>query len=107
VPVLVRDAQKLADEIEEARQVNPAWYVAEQPPESVSPWRHHLKKRRLYVERVIGRELARRGRQRAARLLDLGCGDGNHLLWLKRFADDLYGCDYNSVQAGTGSARDD
>jgi SAM-dependent methyltransferase len=105
VPVLVRDAQKLTDEIEEARRVNPAWYVAEQPPESVSPWRHHLKKRRLYVERMIGRELARRGTERAARLLDLGCGDGNHLLWLNRFADDLYGCDYNIVRLARARAR--
>lgn len=105
VPVLVRDAQRLADEIEEARRVNPAWYEAEQPPESVSPWRHHLKKRRLYVERVLGRELARRGRQRAGRLLDLGCGDGNHLLWLKRFAEDLYGCDYNIVRLARARAR--
>ncbi|MGH6681252.1 MAG: hypothetical protein ACREDL_20505, partial [Bradyrhizobium sp.] len=54
VPALVRDSQKLTDAIGEARRVNPAWYVAEQPPETVSPWRHHLKKRRLYVERVIG-----------------------------------------------------
>jgi SAM-dependent methyltransferase len=105
VPVLVRDTQKVTDEIEEARRVNPAWYVAEQPPESVSPWRHHLKKRRLYVERVLGRELARRGRQRAARLLDLGCGDGNHLVWLKRFAEDLFGCDYNIVRLARARAR--
>jgi SAM-dependent methyltransferase len=105
VPVLARDAQTLAGEIEEARRVNPAWYVAEQPPESASPWRHHLKKRRLYVERVLGRELARRGKGRAARLLDLGCGDGNHLVWLSRFAEDLYGCDYNIVRLARSRAR--
>jgi SAM-dependent methyltransferase len=105
VPVLVRDAQGKANQIEEARRVNPAWYVAEQPPESVSPWRHHLKKRRLYVERVLGRELARRGKERAVRLLDLGCGDGNHLLWLERFAEDLYGCDYNIVRLVRARAR--
>jgi SAM-dependent methyltransferase len=105
VPVLVRDIQRLAGEIDEARRVNPAWYMTEQPPESVSPWRHHLKKRRLYVERVLGRELARRGKERAARLLDLGCGDGNHLSWLKRFAQDLYGCDYNIVRLARARAH--
>ena len=105
VPVLVRDAERLAGEIEEARRVNPGWYVAEQPPESVSPWRHHLKKRRLYVERLLGRELARRGKVRAARLLDLGCGDGNHLVWLKRFAEDLYGCDYNIIRLARAGVR--
>lgn len=98
VPVLVRDFQGLATQIDQARTVNPAWYVTEQPPESVSPWRHHLKKRRKYVEAVLSRELARRDKVRAARLLDLGCGDGNHLLWLKRYAEDLYGCDYNIVR---------
>ena len=105
MPVLVRDVQGLATQIYEARRVNPAWYLAEQPPESVSPWRHHLKKRRQFVEGVLGRELARRDKERAARLLDLGCGDGNHLLWLKRFAEDLYGCDYNIVRLARARAR--
>lgn len=105
VPVLARDFQSLVGEIEEARRINPAWYVAEQPSESASPWRHHLKKRRLYVEGVLERELAKRGKNRAARLLDLGCGDGNHLLWLRRFADDLYGCDYNIVRLARARAR--
>jgi SAM-dependent methyltransferase len=105
VPVLARDPQRLAREIEEARLVNPDWYVAQQPPEAASPWRHHLKKRRLYVEGVLARELSRRGKGRAKHLLDLGCGDGNHLVWLKRFAENLYGCDYNIVRLARARAR--
>jgi SAM-dependent methyltransferase len=81
-----------------ARSVNPLWYVEEQPPEEASPWRHHIKKRRQYVERVLHRELTARGTAKAAALLDLGCGDGNHPKWLGRHAQVLYGSDYNALR---------
>lgn len=105
IPVLVRNDAELARQIDEARAVNPAWYEAEQPPEQTSPWRHHLRKRRLYVQAVLKRELARRGVERAARLLDLGCGDGNHLGWLGAFAETVYGCDYNLLRLARARAR--
>lgn len=105
VPVLVLDPSAHAAAIERARQVNPAWYEAEQPPELASPWRHHLKKRRLYVEGVLRRELARRGSHNPRRLLDLGCGDGNNLLWLAPFAGELYGSDFNMVRLARAKAR--
>jgi SAM-dependent methyltransferase len=105
VPVLVRDPSAHAAAIERARQVNPAWYEAEQPPELASPWRHHLKKRRLYVEGVLRRELARRGWRKAPRVLDLGCGDGNNLLWLAGFAKGLYGSDFNMVRLARAKTR--
>ena len=105
VPVLVRDPSAHAAAIERARQINPTWYEAEQPPELASPWRHHLKKRRLYVEGILRRELARRGSRRARRLLDLGCGDGNNLLWLAAFAEELYGSDFNMVRLARAKTR--
>ena len=105
IPLLVADITEHEGAMSEARAVNPAWYRAEQPQEEVSPWRHHLKKRRLYVSSVIRRELAKRGRERATRLLDLGCGDGTNLLWLKDFAESLYGSDYNLVRLTRAHAR--
>jgi SAM-dependent methyltransferase len=105
VPVLVRDPSAHTAAIEQARQVNPAWYEAEQLLELASPWRHHLKKRRLYVESVLQRELARRGWRKAPRVLDLGCGDGNNLLWLAAFAEDLYGSDFNMVRVARAKTR--
>lgn len=98
VPILVRDPMAHEAEIERARSVNPLWYEAEQPAEAVSPWRHHIKKRRLYLEKVLKREFARRNWSRAPVVLDLGCGDGNHLPWLSSYASKLYGSDYNIVR---------
>jgi SAM-dependent methyltransferase len=98
IPVLLRDPQAHNAELESARGVNPLWYEAVQPAEQASPWRHHIKKRRLYLERVLKREFAARAWSRAPAVLDLGCGDGNHLPWLRNFAQTLHGSDYNIVR---------
>ena len=105
IPILARDWHALADEVEAARRVRPNWYEAEQPPEQASPWRHHLRKRREFVQRAIARHLQHRGVARAARLLDLGCGDGNNLVWLTAFAKHAYGSDYNLVRLVRAKAR--
>jgi SAM-dependent methyltransferase len=98
VPLLVRDARHNEEELSAARAVNPAWYVEEQPAEMSSPWRHHIDRRRRYVMATLRRELAARGHEKAAHLLDLGCGDGNHTAWLGDFAENIYGSDYNIVR---------
>lgn len=95
VPILAAGWAALDAELAEARAVNPSWYLAEQPAESVSPWRHHLRKRREYVEQRLRAYLLRRGLAKVPRLLDLGCGDGNNLTWLGRFSEEAYGSDYN------------
>jgi len=105
VAFLVADAGAHGDAIEKARSVNPLWYQDEQPAELVSPWRHHMRKRRLYVQGVIRAELARRGLSRVPRLLDMGCGDGNHLRWLSDFAEATYGSDYNPVRLARARAQ--
>ncbi len=97
------DPARLANEIEEARRVNPGWYQAEQPAEEVSPWRHHIRKRRLYVEGLLRRKVNQGGG--IGRLLDLGCGDGNNLVWLRGYANAIYGCDYNAVRLARARAR--
>ena len=103
VPILVRDPALLSANIDEARRVNPAWYDMEQPPEEASPWRHHLKKRRIYVEGLLRRRTEECGK--ITRLLDLGCGDGNNLAWLRHYAVQVYGCDYNAVRLARARAR--
>ena len=95
IPLLVRDWRRHEDELIKARAVKPEWYLQEQPPDQFSPWRHHLKKRRRFVETAISQYLADRNIQRADTLLDLGCGDGNHLEYLTKYADKLFGSDYN------------
>lgn len=104
VPVLVADPASLESGVAEARRVNPAWYETQQPAEEASPWRHHIRKRRLYVENLLARKFAERGSARL-RLLDLGCGDGNNLAWLRQYADEVYGCDYNAVRLARARGR--
>ena len=105
VPLLVPDLSGHEEAMAQARQVNPEWYREEQQQEAVCPWRHHLKKRRLYVSTRIRQALQQRGRERAARLLDLGCGDGTNLTWLNEFAESLYGSDYNALRLARARAR--
>lgn len=105
VPILARDWQAVEAEIAAARQVRPNWYLDQQPAEQVSPWRHHLRKRRIYVERALTAYLQRCGLERVPRLLDLGCGDGNNLSWLSRFADQSYGSDFNLVRLVRAAAQ--
>lgn len=98
MPVLVVNPADHEAEMIKALGVNPQWYLSEQPPEEGSPWRHHLKKRREYVESVLRRELDGRGGEPVEALLDLGCGDGNNLPWLAAYAREVYGSDYNAVR---------
>ena len=98
IPVLVRDWKAHEGELAQAREVNPSWYAEEQFAEEASPWRHHMKKRRRYVEHMVRSHLASHGIERADTLLDLGCGDGTHLNYLQKYAENLFGSDYNLVR---------
>ncbi|MDO8680076.1 MAG: class I SAM-dependent methyltransferase [Acidobacteriota bacterium] len=105
IPILAHHWRALQADVEAARQVKPNWYQDEQPAEQVSPWRHHVRKRREYVERVIRRHLAASRLPRAARLLDFGCGDGNNLVWLSKYSDAVYGSDYNLLRLVRAQAQ--
>jgi SAM-dependent methyltransferase len=96
IPILARNWEPLREQVDAAAQVRPNWYLEEQPPEQASPWRHHLRKRREYVQRALGRYIG--GGGKVERLLDLGCGDGNNLVWLSAFAEQSYGSDYNLLR---------
>lgn len=103
--MLVADPAAHRADLEHARAVSPLWYVDAQASEAASPWRHHLRKRRRYVQKVLRAELERRALAKVPALLDLGCGDGNHLEWLAEFAERTYGCDYNMVRLARARAR--
>ena len=104
-PLLVRDAQALSSQIEEACQAKPGWYEQTQFEESVSPWRHHVRRRRHYVSDELLRSLAEQSQPRVPRMLDLGCGDGQNLTWLSQLAGTLHGCDYNPVRVTRAFSR--
>ncbi len=105
IPILVWNPSVHDADLARAREVNPLWYEAEQPAEEASPWRHHIRKRRIYLERTLRRELDARGWTKAKRALDLGCGDGNHLLWLMRYGEAVYGSDYNTIRLARAARR--
>ena len=96
VPVLFRDPEQIRQILDEARNSPRApWYEDPHDNQWSGPYRHHLLKRRAYVEDVLARS-ASGGRFK--RGLDLGCGDGSNAFWISRFTEDLWGADYNSYR---------
>jgi ubiquinone/menaquinone biosynthesis C-methylase UbiE/uncharacterized protein YbaR (Trm112 family) len=94
IPLLVKDRAAVAQSIDEARQNGRAqWYEDSQTDQWQGPYRHHLKKRKDYVENVL-KQCAPQTNG-APMGLDLGCGDGMHLSWLSQHIPTLYACDYN------------
>lgn len=93
IPILVRNYKEIETHIKEAlSQGKHDWYEASQEEIWKGPYRHHLLKRKLYVENVL-RDLNLK--QKINSLLDLGCGDGANFEWLKNYTSKLYGSDYN------------
>ena len=95
VPLLVRDWEAHSESMAQARSNKPGWYCEVQPDETVSPWRHHIRKRRQYIESAVARYLERKRIASVGSLLDLGCGDGNHLGHMSQYGRRLFGTDYN------------
>lgn len=98
IPYLVKNWQDLEYQINEAVQRLPGWYKSEQQSEENNIWRHHLRKRRQLVEEKIKDFLSHIQSSNVDRLLDIGCGDGNHLNYLAKYAGTLYGSDYNPTR---------
>ncbi|KAA3646353.1 MAG: class I SAM-dependent methyltransferase [Chloroflexi bacterium] len=98
IPILVKNWEAHEKSLEEANLDLPHWYSGKQMNLEQSPYKHHLKKRKQYVEGIIQAHLKEKGVEKVDRLLDLGCGDGNHLSYLKRYAKDVYGSDYNLLR---------
>jgi SAM-dependent methyltransferase len=97
IPLLVKDRVAVERMIEDARQFGlTAWYEDSHVNQWQGPYRHHLQKRKTYVENVLAEDAKRTGGSRVG--LDLGCGDGMNLAWLSRQLPTLYACDYNLLR---------
>jgi SAM-dependent methyltransferase len=98
IPLLVRDRGAIGATIAEARRHGlGAWYTKPQLDQWTGPYRHHVKKRRQWVEQVLAtRKLHHSGETSAG--LDLGCGDGANLHWLQSYFTSFYGSDYNLLR---------
>jgi len=98
IPLLVRDRQVIEGTIAEARRQGlDAWYTKPQLGQWVGPYRHHVRKRKQWVEGVLAERKLRHDRQPTVGL-DLGCGDGSNLQWLHLHFARLYGSDYNLLR---------
>lgn len=96
IPLLVHDYERIQSHINYARiEGKSEWYEASQEEIWTGPYRHHLLKRRKYVESVLARYATEKT---IYSLLDLGCGDGANFSWLKPYTENLYGSDYNIIR---------
>jgi ubiquinone/menaquinone biosynthesis C-methylase UbiE/uncharacterized protein YbaR (Trm112 family) len=104
IPLLVKDRALLDQTIAEAKSSGRAdWYEAPQDVQTQGPYRHHLLKRRQYVEKVLKDYLAQSTSVPVA--LDLGCGDGLNTSWLLNYFPQMYASDYNLLRLLRSSRR--
>ena len=90
VPILVCSPESLQAAVAASAAGRESWYASPHEAQLTGPYRHHLRKRRAFVESVIqGLDSS------PAVIVDAGCGDGVNLRWLAPFAAHSYGTDYN------------
>lgn len=98
IPLLVRDRELIERTIADARKKGlDGWYTKPQIGQWTGPYRHHIKKRKQWVEGVLTDRAACNGSLPSVGL-DLGCGDGSNLHWLQNHVGQLYGSDYNLLR---------
>lgn len=104
IPVLVPDLSAIEASIGEAKNAGrQGWYEDDQVEQLTGPWRHHVAKRRTYLECKFREILAERDDCDNMLALDLGCGDGINGSWLKGFFPKLWGSDYNAIRLSRAS----
>lgn len=103
VPLLVKDRSSIEQTIEDAKKAGrEEWYKAPQMSQWEGPYRHHVRKRKQYVEAVLKSYIEEHHEKLTG--LDLGCGDGGNLLWLTPYFHELYASDYNLLRLERAAA---
>jgi SAM-dependent methyltransferase len=98
IPLLIKDRRVIEEAIADAAQHGrEGWFTDQHSGQWVGPYRHHVKKRKQWVEKALTEWAARRGSEPVVGL-DLGCGDGANLHWLQSYFSRLYGSDYNLLR---------
>lgn len=102
--MLLPDPEAVRDHLDRAAADQRAgWYEDPQDRAWDGPYRHHLAKRRRFLDGVLDAE------RPAGEVLDLGCGDGVNLPWLARHLPPgagLWASDYNPLRLERAAARD-
>jgi SAM-dependent methyltransferase len=97
IPLLVKDRGVIDTAVAAAKAAGrAAWYEESQAGQWQGPFRHHLRKRRHYVDGILSAFTS--AAQGPLTGLDLGCGDGAHLAWLHGYVAELYASDYNLLR---------
>jgi SAM-dependent methyltransferase len=97
IPLLVKDRLVIDAAVSAAKAAGrAAWYEESQAGQWQGPFRHHLRKRRDYVDGILSAFKSAAAGPLTG--LDLGCGDGAHLSWLHGYVADLYASDYNLLR---------
>lgn len=97
IPVLVKNHSVVQRMIDNAKQTGRSqWYEEPQMLQWQGPYRHHLLKRKTYVESI----LASYAKQVSGPILglDLGCGDGENIAWFSKYLSSTYASDYNLLR---------
>ena len=96
IGILLSDPEEHINSLKKQMQGKEDWYESDQISSYDSgPYKIHLRKRREYVQNIISRVL---NKEKAGKILDVGCGDGANLQWLSDLTDDLWGIDYNLLR---------
>lgn len=101
--VLVRDLGALQQKLEGVTEKRKGWYTSEQIRNFENgPYRHHLRKRVLYLKDFARRHKLEKGK----RILDAGCGDGINLKhYLSCSTNTIFGMDFNFLRLQRASAN--
>lgn len=104
IPVLLAHPQAVANTIAKAKTEGRGDRSEDaHAGELTGPYRHHLRRRRAYLDGVLG--AFTRNAKRPLMALDMGCGDGLHLDWLGGYADAVYGSDDNLLRLSRAAKR--
>jgi len=95
IPVLIDGFSNLEEKIALLREQKQGWYQATHVNYLQGPFRYHIRDRLAYLKKIFKKF----NFSYDSTMLDLGCGDGFNLSWLKDFSKNLYGTDYNLLRA--------
>ena len=96
IGILVSNPDEHFNLLEKQMHGKEDWYKNDQISSYDSgPYKTHLRKRREYVQNIISKVL---NKEKAGKILDVGCGDGSNLRWLSDFTYNLWGTDYNLLR---------
>jgi len=101
--VLVRDLDALQQKLEGVTEKRKGWYTSEQIKNfEQGPYRHHLRKRVLYLKDFARRHKLEKGKH----ILDAGCGDGINLKhYLSCSPNTVFGMDFNFLRLQRAGAN--